>query len=256
MTNSTTKERYHIPTISEIKNILESLGYSQEYIDHFIRQIKHFEDEAPRRDEIVESYLSKEEIETIVKEIVEEIDIAKKEQIYILDVGAGSGYFTTKIKQKLKEKGAENICIYGLDITPSMLRKLAEKEIIPLWGIAENLAECIKKTTSKQKIEIPEKFDYIISILAFHHFLDLEKVLTNIKEIIKQNGKVIIIDILKYQNEELMKKLEDPKPGLDPKELEIVARKIFKNTKMKLLENVDCCAENVTVNLFKAVFKL
>ena len=246
---------YHIPSLGEIRKLLSHLGYSRDYIENFIEQIKHFEKEAPKRDNIVESYLTKSEIENVVESIVVEIEEKNKEPLHILDIGAGSGYFTVKVRKKLIERGFGNICIYGLDLSPSMLERLARRKIIPLWGIAENLTECLKVWIEKHEVLVPERFDYIMSTLAFHHFLDLEKALSNIREIIVPNGKVIVIDIKRYQNEDLMKKLGDTRPGLDPNYLEKIAKKYFNKVEIKTLENARCCTENVSINLFKGVFQ-
>lgn len=244
--------RVYIPTINEIRYFLHTIGYTNDAVNHFIEQIKHFEEEAPKRDEIVKGYLTEGQIRTITNSIVSEIEPVEEEKLDILDIGAGSGFFTVRLRETLKNLGFPQINIYGLDLCPSMLKILVERGIVPLWGIAEHLIECIKLMIENHNLRVPNKFDYVISILAFHHFIDPEKALSNIKGIVKPNGKVVIVDITKYDNEELRRKLRDSRPGFELEEIGFMAKKHFREVKVEVIKGVKCCTENTSVELFKA----
>ena len=85
----------------------------------------------------------------------------------MLDVGAGSGFFTVKIAEKLHVE-FPTVSLYAMDLTPAMLLSLAKKKgnITPFIGIAENIESSIKE--AKKIFNIPYKFDAIFSTLMLH----------------------------------------------------------------------------------------
>lgn len=241
-----------IPSISEVKEFLKKLGFDERSANELIEQIEYFEGEAPQRDDIVRDYLREECIETIVGDIVEEILKLNKENIKLLDVAAGSGFFTERVKRKLEERGVK-VDVYALDITPSMLKRLKERKITPIWGVAEKIKESIKIANEYYNINVPEKFDAVISTLALHHFLKPEKVLESMKDALKESGKVIIVDVLKHEHEELKETLKDTHLGFSLEEIKEMGSKIFKEVKANYMD-VYCEVGDVIVGLYKAVF--
>jgi len=136
-----------IPSISEVKGFLKNLSFDESSVNELMEQIKYFETEAPKRDDIVRDYFREECIETIVNDIVEEILRLNRENIKLLDVAAGSGFFTERIKKKLKGRGVK-VDVYALDITPSMLRRLNEKGITLIWGLPRKSTNPLRSPTS------------------------------------------------------------------------------------------------------------
>jgi ubiquinone/menaquinone biosynthesis C-methylase UbiE len=116
-----------------------------------MEQIRHFtEKEAEKRDRIVLSYFDTNGVQRIVDSVVNRLlsPPRLKENAEILDVGAGTGFFTIKIAQKLG-KDLSEASFYAMDITPAMLRVLARKttQVIPFLGVAENInasVECLR----------------------------------------------------------------------------------------------------------------
>ncbi|NJE85960.1 methyltransferase domain-containing protein [Thermococcus sp. CX2] len=241
-----------IPSISEVKEFLKKLGFDESSANELIEQIEYFEGEAPRRDDIVRDYLREECIETIVDDIVEEILKLNKESIKLLDVAAGSGFFTERVKRKLEERGVK-ADVYALDITPSMLKRLNEKGIAPIWGVAEKIRESIEIANEHYGINAPKEFDVVLSTLAFHHFLKPEKVLESMKSALKDNGIVIIVDVLKHEHEELKETLKDTHLGFSLEEIKEMGSKIFKEVKASYMD-VYCEVGDAIVGLYKAVF--
>lgn len=240
-----------IPSISEVKEFLKKLGFDESSVNELIEQIEYFEGEAPQRDDIVRDYLREECIETIVNDIVEEILKLNKENIKLLDVAAGSGFFTERIKKKLEERGVK-ADVYALDITPSMLRRLNEKGITPIWGVAEKIHESIEVANEHYGINAPKEFDVVLSTLAFHHFLKPEIVLKSMKSVLKESGKVIIVDILKHEHEEFKETLKDTHLGFTLEEIEGLASRIFPKVRAQYIDAY-CEVDDVIVGLYKAV---
>jgi len=151
-------------------------GFDASYIEAIIEQIKYFTERgAERRDQIVLSYFGERSIERIVESVVRYLSSPPKlrSEARILDVGAGSEFFTVKIADKLR-RYMPNASFYAMDITPSMLRVLKRKtgKVIPFLGVAEDIAGGIKY--ARRYMEIPEKFDALFSILTLHHCIDVE----------------------------------------------------------------------------------
>ncbi|USH00141.1 methyltransferase domain-containing protein [Thermococcus argininiproducens] len=241
-----------IPSISEVKGFLKKLGFDEKSAKELVEQIEYFEIEAPERDDIVREYLRDECIETIVNDIVKEILKLNKGKIKLLDVAAGSGFFTERVKRKLEEKDVK-VEVYGFDITPSMLKRLNEKGITPIWGVAEKIKESIEIANEHYSINAPKEFDIVLSTLAFHHFLNPNGVLESMKSVLKESGRVIIVDVLKHEHEELKETLKDTHLGFSLEEIKEMGSKIFKEVKASYMD-VYCEVGDAIVGLYKAVF--
>ncbi|NJE26511.1 methyltransferase domain-containing protein [Thermococcus sp. MV5] len=241
-----------IPSIDEIKEFLKKLGFDEKSINELVEQIEYFETEALERDDIVRDYLKDECIETIVNDIVREILKLNRENIKILDVAAGSGFFTERVRRKLEESRVKTD-VYALDITPSMLKRLNEKGIAPIWGVAEKIKESIEIANEHYGINAPKEFNIVLSTLAFHHFLNPDRVLESIKSVLKEDGKVIIVDVLKHEHEELKETLKDTHLGFSLEEIKKIGSKVFKNVRAEYMD-VYCEVGDIIVGLYKGVF--
>ncbi|ADT84361.1 class I SAM-dependent methyltransferase [Thermococcus barophilus] len=241
-----------IPSIEEIRTFLEKLGFGEGEVNELVEQIEYFETEAPERDDIVRDYLRDECIETIVNDIVGEILKLNRKDIRLLDVAAGSGFFTERVRRKLEEKGIK-VQVYGFDITPSMLKRLKEKGITPIWGVAEKIRESIMIANEHYGINVPKEFDVVLSTLAFHHFLKPEEVLRSMKSVLKEGGKVIIVDVLKHEHEEFKETLKDTHLGFSLEEIKGMGSRVFKKVEAGYMD-VYCEVGDIIVGLYKAVF--
>jgi len=102
-------------------------------------------------------------------------DTAEKE---VLDAGAGTG----RVSLKLYHAGAN---VTALDISPNMLKLLEQKEP----GI---------KTVLGDMEDMPfedDSFDMIFSSLAMVHLKKLDRFLDECYRVVKDNGKVILVNI-------------------------------------------------------------
>ncbi|MCZ7405637.1 MAG: class I SAM-dependent methyltransferase [Candidatus Methanoperedens sp.] len=106
----------------------------------------------------------------------------------VLDVGAGSGYFSLAIAKKLNS--GKVICF---DLSEEMLQRLkhkAKKE-----GL-ENRIQIMNGEASSLDLN-DESVDLVVSSFAFHEVSSPETVLMEMIRVLKPNGWVIITDYLK-----------------------------------------------------------
>jgi len=113
----------------------------------------------------------------ILIKLLKEIEI--KENSIILDVGCGTGNFL-KILSKNK-----TLILCGLDISPKMI-KIAKKKL----GKKANL-----KLMPIENLRDKNKFNYIFSTEAFHHYSNQKKAMRNFYYALKKNGRLIIVDL-------------------------------------------------------------
>jgi ubiquinone/menaquinone biosynthesis C-methylase UbiE len=106
----------------------------------------------------------------------------------VLDVGAGSGYFSLAIAKKLST--GKVICF---DLSEEMLQRLkykAKKE-----GL-ENRIQIMNGEASSLKLS-DEAVDLVVSNFVLHEVSSPETVLLEILRVLKSNGRVIITDFLR-----------------------------------------------------------
>lgn len=96
----------------------------------------------------------------------------------ILDAGCGTGNLLFLLEKQGKYG------LYGIDISPKMLEKAGKK-----------LKKSTLKLISVENIKWKNKFDYIFSTEAFHHYENQEKAMKNFHNALKENGKLAIVDL-------------------------------------------------------------
>jgi ubiquinone/menaquinone biosynthesis C-methylase UbiE len=79
--------------------------------------------EAEKRDAITLSYFVEEGAKRIVDAVTERLIPSLQADSKVLDVGAGSGFFTAKIANAIRGK-VPNVSFYAMDATPAMLLAL------------------------------------------------------------------------------------------------------------------------------------
>jgi ubiquinone/menaquinone biosynthesis C-methylase UbiE len=106
----------------------------------------------------------------------------------VLDIGAGSGYFSLAIAKKLNTGYV--IC---LDLSEEMLHVLKKKA--KKKGLEDRI-QIINSDASS--IELKDKsVDLIVSNFVLHEFSDSEIIIKEIIRVLKPNGFLIIVDFLK-----------------------------------------------------------
>ena len=133
---------HYLQTV-QFSKLLKELGVQN--VETLTAQIQHFtEKEAEKRDEIVLSYFGAEGVQRIVNSVADCLLSPPRltENAEILDVGAGTGFFTIRIARELR-KHLSTASLFAMDITPAMLRVLAKKTtgILPFLGTAETLRQ-------------------------------------------------------------------------------------------------------------------
>lgn len=101
-------------------------------------------------------------------------------EMKVMDFGAGTGLVCSHVAPHVAH-------VTAVDISPAMLKKLAEKE--ELQG---------KVTTVCQDIleqPLDDRFDLIISAMAMHHVQDTDKMLLTFASHLKDGGLVALADL-------------------------------------------------------------
>lgn len=111
--------------------------------------------------------------------------IALKPGQNIADIGSGGGYFSLRFAEIVGEKGK----VYPVDTNPDFLEFIKnsakEKElnnVIPIYAIEDRL-------------DLPEgSLDFIFMRNITHHISNRAKYFGNLKNFLKSDGKIIIIE--------------------------------------------------------------
>ena len=101
----------------------------------------------------------------------------------ILDLGPGMGYFTFPIGRMVGKHGI----VYAADIQNQMLLHIEKRIIKEKW-------KNIRTYLIKDKIRINEKVDFVLMFWMLHEIKNIEIVIDNLKEILNQNGKILIVE--------------------------------------------------------------
>ena len=237
----------------EIPKLLKELGVPK--IEALMEEVKHFtEKEAERRDKIVLSYFGEDGIKRIINSIVQGLLSPPKlrENAKVLDVGAGSGFFTMRVVDKLRRHLPE-VAFYAMDLTPAMLHVLMREnpEITPFLGVAENVRGSVEH--ARKYLNIPEKFDAIFSTLMLHHCLNVERVFESFRKAVEVDGKAVVVDLCKHPFEEFREEMGDLHLGFEPELLKGIAEKHFSKVQVKKIPGICCTNSGRSAELFVAV---
>lgn len=103
----------------------------------------------------------------------------------VLDIGCGTGAFSCLLAKRADR-------VVAIDLSLNMI-KVARQQSTQHTNIDFQVADILKW-------EFPtEKFDAIASIATVHH-LPVENLLPNLKAALKPGGKLVILDLLEYEN--------------------------------------------------------
>jgi ubiquinone/menaquinone biosynthesis C-methylase UbiE len=103
----------------------------------------------------------------------------------VADVGAGVGYFTWRLAERVGAKGV----VYGEDIQQAMLDRLAKNmqdrhlaNVRPVLGAIDD-----------PKLP-PGALDLVLLVDVYHEFSEPEKMLDHIRESLKPNGRLVLLE--------------------------------------------------------------
>jgi ubiquinone/menaquinone biosynthesis C-methylase UbiE len=108
-----------------------------------------------------------------------------KEGMTVLDIGCGPGFFSIDMAQMVGESGR----VIASDLQEGMLNKLREK----IEG-TELEKRIIMHKCEKNKIGVLEDVDFVLAFYVVHEIPDQENFFAEIKSILKQKGKLFVIE--------------------------------------------------------------
>jgi ubiquinone/menaquinone biosynthesis C-methylase UbiE len=111
----------------------------------------------------------------------------------ILDVACGTGANFTHVKSKNGK-----VTLYGTDYSEGMLRKaqdLIERNKWTNVHVFRSDARELSPGLIRKETGQLQSFDRIICVLGLSVIPDWEKVLDNLLELLKENGKIVIVDV-------------------------------------------------------------
>jgi len=239
----------------QLEQLFNDLGASNPKI--LAKTVRHFTTkEAEKRDQIVMSYFGEcginQIVDTITKFLLGKPRLPANAKL--LDVGAGSGFFTVRIAKKIHAT-LPKTSFYAMDLTPAMLLSLAKKKmkIAPFIGIAENIRSSVEKARSFRKI--PYKFDAIFSTLMLHHSAQPERVFESLKTALKKNGKAMIVDLCEHGFEEFKNEMGDVHLGFKPESIREMALKNFSTVRVDKMPGICCKSSGRSAEIFFALLQ-
>ena len=114
-------------------------------------------------------------------EVVEQIQLKGDERV--LDLGAGSGYFSFPIAQKLTTGR-----VFAADVEPEMIRHIHHKSML------NNVQNIEVKLIDPKTPEIPENIDIVFMCDVMHHIADPVDWMTGIVKQLPENAQFHIIE--------------------------------------------------------------
>jgi 2-polyprenyl-3-methyl-5-hydroxy-6-metoxy-1,4-benzoquinol methylase len=117
-------------------------------------------------------------MQVLAKNVMEKLPLERN--LKIMDFGCGTGLFGLEFSEHAKE-------LVGIDTSSGMLEVFNKK--------TEGDDRFRSHNINLEEKELNEKFDLIISSMAFHHLNDPKAVLTKLKKNLNPDGKIIIVDL-------------------------------------------------------------
>ncbi len=103
----------------------------------------------------------------------------------VVDFGCGPGYYTIELSKKAQK-------VIAVDVSPQMLKKVQRKA----------QKACVKnvqflKSDGKILAIENESVDLILLVTVYHEVGDSEAVLKEFRRVLKSNGKLVIVEVIK-----------------------------------------------------------
>ena len=121
---------------------------------------------------------------SISASILEHVQL--KEDMTVLDFGAGTGLISSHIAPRVKR-------ITAVDISRAMLEKLAAKP-----GLKDKIEIACQDIVATP---LDERFDLIVSAMAMHHVEDTAKLIQRFSEHLNHGGKLALADLDKEEGD-------------------------------------------------------
>jgi tRNA A58 N-methylase Trm61 len=103
---------------------------------------------------------------------------------HIADLGAGSGFFTTRIAKAVGSSGR----VYAVDVNPISLRELKE-------ALGADVTNVDVIRGDENDPHLPEKrLDGLLVVNAYHEFAEYRAILEHVRKALKPNGRLVIVE--------------------------------------------------------------
>lgn len=236
----------------QLERFFGKLGASNPEV--LVGEVEHFTTkEAEKRDRIVLSYFGEEGVDRIVNAVAENLlsQPRLQKEAKVLDVGAGSGFFTVKIAEEIRKRLLK-AAFYALDMTPAMLILIQKKsvEITAFLGLAENVEGSVKE--AEAYAVVPESFDAAFSILMLHHCAQPEMVFRSIRNVLREGGKAVILDLCEHGFEEFRNEMGDLHLGFKTEKVQEMAQKHFSRVRVERIPGIRCECSGRAAEIFVA----
>jgi ubiquinone/menaquinone biosynthesis C-methylase UbiE len=101
----------------------------------------------------------------------------------VADIGAGTGYFTTRLA-----KSSGEVRVYAVDIEPSMIDYLGKR------AQKENLKNVVPVLASSDKTNLPQPVDLVLVVNTFHHIPNRVTYFRELRRHMKPSARLAIVD--------------------------------------------------------------
>lgn len=168
-----------------------SAGDSQAYSSSEGEARDFFNEVAPQWEEISRDYYDES-----IKSKLEELKLFK-EDMTVVDLGAGDGYISRAIARSVKK-------VLAVDISAQMLKQLSRKA-------RESGIENIETIETRAQ-DIPlkkESIDAVCANMFLHHIEEPEEIIQEINRVLKPGGLAVISDFEEHTNKGLKEKMHD-----------------------------------------------
>ena len=103
----------------------------------------------------------------------------------VLDLGCGPGFFSVEISKMVTSSGK----VIAVDLQEDMLEKVRSK----IKGTDSEKIIVLHKCDA-DKVGVTEKVDFVLAFWMIHEVPDKQKLINELKSIIKPEGKIFIIE--------------------------------------------------------------
>ncbi len=118
----------------------------------------------------------------IAQGALKELDLSEVKTV--MDFGCGTGLFSLAL---LESKPDQQFELTGIDTSEGMLAVMQNKQLANVKTHTLNI--------NLEESDLDQKFDLIVSSMAFHHLNDPEKVLIKLSKMLNPGGKIAIVDL-------------------------------------------------------------
>lgn len=221
------------------------------------RNVAHFtEKEAAERDRILLGHLGSDGAEQVAEVVVEGLlpAGAMNPSPAILDLGAGSGFFTRRVDEALRSKGLKPR-MFAMDATPAMLRALGSKPFraVPFLGLLEDIEGSVREAAKLQPL--PPLFDGAFSTLALHHCPRPERFFEGAARVLRHGAPMVVVDMMEHGHEEFRASMGDVHLGFAPGQVAAWAAERFFRAEARVLPDACCTSDGERVGLFAATLQ-